>query len=153
MTETPLTVKVRAVFESMDPSFYDSSIDLCEVVPFDVVVIKRDCPSALFIRAASVNSELRLRSWQLVAAEAMLKQCDWSEEARYNRAANVYQGPCFSELPRFLQQELMDYVTRCLCVDSQVVEYICQMTYFAEGEEYLAWLARMQHFTSPPPPQ
>ena len=64
--EMAIDITIYAPFQSVDPSFYDPSIDKCEWVPFDVRVVKPDQSHCLFLRMASVNSELKIRYFQVL---------------------------------------------------------------------------------------
>lgn len=59
--------------------------------------------------------------------------------------ALCYQGPYLTELSKELHEALLHYLMVDLGVSSQVSEYVCQMQYFMEQEEYVGWLARWRH--------
>lgn len=55
----------------------------------------------------------------------------------------VYHGPHCSSLSAELQDGLLQYLSDNLGINNEVVEYVCQMQYFIEQEEYMGWLARL----------
>lgn len=55
----------------------------------------------------------------------------------------VYHGPHCSSLSAELQDGLLQYLSDNLGINNGVVEYVCQMQYFIEQEEYMGWLARL----------
>lgn len=57
--------------------------------------------------------------------------------------AMVYHGPYCSSLSVELRDALLQYISDDLGITNDVVEYICQMQYFIEQEEYMGWLARL----------
>lgn len=69
----------------------------------------------------------------------LLEQTSFGEFCR----GACYHGPHLSELSRELHDALLEYVMAHLGITSVVTEYVCQMQYFLEQEEYMAWLARL----------
>lgn len=59
-----------------------------------------------------------------------------------------YAGPYVTELSKELRDALLTYVMSDLGVSAELVEYVCQMQYFLEQEEYMRWLARLGHVAS-----
>lgn len=254
-------VTLFAPFQVQDLSLYDPNNSICEYAPFDVLVQKTppaalstwpasrpetppplllkghqrvwDTDTAMFLRLASVNSELRLRSVGFLSdavarrveegacfgrgdplfvallarhtpvarrqerlqrlreqrqrrrtrerelsaeadelsppmnrffthhkgspsppaasarrralspAEALLKT-DFTVSGSVARA-QLYQGPYLSELSNELRDALLTYVMTDIGITPEVREYVCQMQYFMEQEEYMGWLARWRH--------
>ncbi len=162
-------------FRFKDPSFHDLSVDLCEWLPFDCLVTKKRAgSSSLFLRLASVNSELRIRSAQLITAAAvdaigpdvmsitprgepssaasgqLRSPLRFGVQGDYLRSL-LYGGPAVVETSQELRDELLNYVSGPdVGVTAEVVEYVCQMVFFSEQEEYMRWLGRLREFASPP---
>lgn len=151
---TPMHVAIRCRFNSLDLSAFDATTDVCEWVPFDVRVVKPGCGVALMLYLVSANSTLRVRGTQLLrfrnddvgaAAAAAAGGLDahellgWSMAAEHNRRLR-YNGPLVADLAKPMQYEMSEYVTRTLGIDATVVEFVCQMLYCAEHDEYLRWL-------------
>lgn len=59
--------------------------------------------------------------------------------------SQLYGGPCVSELSKELQDALLSHVMADLGIGCELREYVCQMQYFMEQEEYSGWLARWRH--------
>eukprot|EP00796_Vickermania_ingenoplastis_P004251 gene4251-3073_t len=57
--------------------------------------------------------------------------------------AMSYHGPYLSNISAELRDALLTYIASELGITGELVEYVCQMQYFAEQEEYMSWLARL----------
>ncbi|KAK7195211.1 hypothetical protein NESM_000446200 [Novymonas esmeraldas] len=60
----------------------------------------------------------------------------------------AYGGPHLTELSKELREALSEYIMMDLGITSEVAEYVCQLQYFLEQEEYLGWLAQWGHLAS-----
>ncbi|KEG07177.1 hypothetical protein DQ04_10651030 [Trypanosoma grayi] len=242
-------LRVFAPFRVYDPSSHDSSVNICEWSAFDVLVRKSAVGSTnsnerrgptnpleslphlveedglcMFLRLASVNSEMRVRSVQLLSrreAQALeehacfgrgeptfleLMRCRRHERASTRRLRSVrryddpltlvhkiqhpkasptfssssmstatgngmcdsayeflvdcfdtsgeysralcFGGPCVSELSKEMLEALQDYLQGDLGLSAEFCEYVCQMQFFLEQEEYMAWLGRLRHMAA-----
>ncbi|ORC86076.1 uncharacterized protein TM35_000301160 [Trypanosoma theileri] len=65
----------------------------------------------------------------------------------YSRAL-CYNGPCVSELSKEMIVALHEYLQGDLGISSELCEYVCQMQFFLEQEEYMSWLGRVRHLAS-----
>ena len=152
-----------------DPSFHEPTVDLCEWVPFDCLVCRPQA-SSLFLRLASVNSELRIRTVQHISRTAVaalgshvatflpmpiakggeankLDIHRFGVQGDYLRTL-LYSGPTMTEMSAEFREQLMNYVTgSSIGITPEVVEYVCQMLYFAEQDEYMRWLGRLRQFS------
>lgn len=152
------SVTVYCPLRCRDPSLHDPTVDLCEWIPFDVLVMKPAprTSTSLYFSLASVNSELRVRHLQWLSpalASSLLPPNSPSSalsqfgiEGEYLRAAHVYNGPLFSELAKPLQDEVLLYLHEVVGISATVREYICQMAFVIEQEAYIAWLGQLAHF-------
>nr|CCC94962.1 unnamed protein product [Trypanosoma congolense IL3000] len=238
---------IFAPFLVYDPSIHDSTVDICEWSSFDLIIQKTKPTNAngkedpgllshlaeesalcMYVRLASVNSEMRIRSIQLLSmqeaqaltdhaclgqgeplllellqrrplrhsaaekhrdealiclseavagslrvvedqvaheklcgADGVAVACSSSSHGSYYPAYEMildpnslagkysrtlcYGGPYMRELSREMQESLIEYIQGDLGVSSQLCEYVCQMQYFLEQEEYMTWLGRVQH--------
>lgn len=164
-------VEIHIPFQTNDPSFSNSNIDLCEWQPFDVFVRKPGSgASAMLFRAAAVNSELRVRRIQFLSPSAatavdILQRGEGVERTIGHTAADraalafggqgltseylrniPYAGPSFTSLSNDLQVCVMDFLCVDIGIDALLLEYIQQAAYFAEHEEYQLWLVEMARF-------
>ncbi|CBH17302.1 hypothetical protein, conserved [Trypanosoma brucei gambiense DAL972] len=234
LSRADVHLTVFAPFRVYDPSLHDPTVDICEWSSFDLVVQKtvpdnrvankllqplsctpQDGALSMYVCLASVNSEMRIRSIQLLsmkeaqalvehacfgngeplflellrrrgrrrplverrfddprlryeevaqpqqvadeaavacssscygpyypAFEMLMDSCGSAGE--YSRAL-CYGGPYVSELSRELCDALLDYIKGDLGVSDQLCEYVCQMQFFLEQEEYMTWLGQVQH--------
>jgi hypothetical protein len=189
------SVQIFCPMRTIDPSLHDSSVDLCEWTAFDVLVRKQgESPSssdsknnnnvgtcvrtadALMLSMASVNSELRIRSAQVLSpkqaqtamspkrledslgvegvshmsvlspAVALDAVTAFDLSGEYYRDTQLYKGPLLSELSKPMQDELYAYVHNVLGVTAELREFIAQMLFVLEQEAYTAWLAQVDHF-------
>lgn len=60
----------------------------------------------------------------------------------------AYAGPYLTELSRELREALQEYVMVHLGITNEVAEYVCQMGFFLEQEEYVGWLAQWGQLAS-----
>ncbi|KAF5217771.1 hypothetical protein ECC02_009344 [Trypanosoma cruzi] len=234
---------VFAPFRVYDPSFHDPTVDICEWSSFDVLVRKKkagekqgsggrtnnalnslaqlvhDRALCMFVRLASVNSEMRIRFIQFLSineaqaleehacfgrgepgflelmrrrrqmrartrpfrslrrydepltllheapdtqdasstsplaiglqqgsrgsAYELLTEC-FDSTGEYSRTL-CYSGPYLSELSKEMMGALQDYLQGDLALSQELCEYVCQMQFFLEQEEYMAWLGRLRH--------
>ncbi|CUG87643.1 Hypothetical protein, putative [Bodo saltans] len=185
------SVQIFCPMRTIDPSLHDSSVDLCEWTGFDVLVRKQGgvggggagvaeparSTDVIMFSMASVNSELRLRSVQVVSpnqaktaisvsrhisdspgrestvfatspAAALEVVTAFDLTGEYYRDTQLYKGPLLSELSKPMQEELRNYVHNALGVTAEVREFIAQMLFVLEQEAYTAWLAQIGHFCS-----
>lgn len=195
-------VNIYAPFQVRDLSLLDSRVPICEWACFDMCVTKSpndvthssssslaphqsrvwEDRTCLYLRLASANSELRVRSMQFLSLPSLRamrstgafgggdpfwkalaertgdagRPCDAPSTSPLRVLTNAdalgefsrglcYQGPCMSNLSRELREALNEYIAGDLGISHQVVEYICQMQFFKEQEEYMGWLARLSH--------
>ncbi|RNF14797.1 hypothetical protein TcG_07494 [Trypanosoma cruzi] len=234
---------VFAPFRVYDPSFHDPTVNICEWSSFDVLVRKKmaaekqgssgrtnnnlnslahlvhDRALCMFVRLASVNSEMRIRFIQFLSineaqaleehacfgrgepgflelmrrrrqmrartrpfrslrrydepltllheapdtqdasstsplaigsqqdsrgsAYELLTEC-FDSTGEYSRTL-CYSGPYLSELSKEMMGALQDYLQGDLALSQELCEYVCQMQFFLEQEEYMAWLGRLRH--------
>lgn len=134
------TVTVRAAMAVQDPSFWDATYDVCELVPFDVVVSAPTSATSRCMAVAmeSANSRLRIRSLSFVDYATLALAAD-PEHLQQHR---VYRGPVMRDLSTELHTGIMDYLN-ALGVDARLAEFVCQMLSYTEHQEYLAWLRRV----------
>lgn len=67
--------------------------------------------------------------------------------SRFDRCAEyarlfAYGGPYISDLSKELRDVLMDFLINAVGITVDVSEYVCQLQYFLEQEEYMGWLAQ-----------
>jgi hypothetical protein len=162
-----MQVEIHVPFQTIDPSFHNSNIDLCEWQPFDVFVSKPGKnASALLFRLAAVNSELRVRHIQFLSPSAAsavdimprsagenATPADMAIQAfsGYGLKANYlrnmpFAGPNYTSLSDDLQVCIQDFLASDVGIDGHLLEYILQACYFAEHEEYQLWLAELSRF-------
>ncbi|KPI89674.1 hypothetical protein ABL78_1167 [Leptomonas seymouri] len=60
----------------------------------------------------------------------------------------AYPGPYLTDLSKELREALHEYVLLNLGITSDVAEYVCQMQFFLEQEEYIGWLAQWGQLAS-----
>lgn len=77
----------------------------------------------------------------IAADSASVLTTQFDRNGEYARSF-VYGGPYLTELSKELREALTEYVMMDLGVTSEVAEYVCQLQYFLEQEEYVSWLAR-----------
>lgn len=150
------TVEVRAAFINQDWSHWDPNIDLCEWVPFDCIVRRPHNCKALCIGFTNVNAQLRLRRIQLAHPDEFETLSPTQGEGNDgindggiltgNRSS--YGGPNPLSLSKAMNDQILDYAY-CLGLDNRLAEYVCQMLYYLEHQEYLTWLARVADFVAP----
>ncbi|CAJ1019283.1 Mitochondrial glycoprotein, putative [Leishmania lindenbergi] len=73
------------------------------------------------------------------SAHVLTSQFDRSGE--YARTF-AYAGPCITELSKELREALSEYVMMDVGITNEVAEYVCQLQFFLEQEEYVGWLAQ-----------
>ncbi|CCW66779.1 unnamed protein product, partial [Phytomonas sp. Hart1] len=74
--------------------------------------------------------------------ERLLTEC-WNYTGDVARTL-AYGGPYLTELSKELNDALLTYIMVNLQINHQLAEYVCQMQFFLEQEEYMGWLARWQ---------
>lgn len=165
-------VQIFCPMRTLDPSLHDASVDLCEWTVFDVIVRKplQRTADVLYVSLASANSELRVRSVQVLSpqhicstatapdnsappsplaiAAAMESASSFGVAGEFYRQTQLFPGPLMSDMPKAFQESLLDYLHSCLGVTPEVREFLCQMLYVLEQESYTAWLAQLGHFSS-----
>jgi hypothetical protein len=98
----------------------------------------------LVIDCAQVQSQLRIRRifFAPVADREALE-----DESAIGMPHGVYCGPEFSDkiLSKELVQSVMELLSSC-GIDNRIGEYICQVGYCYEHEEYELWLAKLGDF-------
>jgi hypothetical protein len=139
-------VELYAPFAVQDPSHWDAGVDICEWVPFEVVVTKAATKTALLVGLASVNSQLRVRRTALVDAAAARSRAPGDV---YHLQRNVYQGPSVLDLSKELQHELLEYLD-AVGIDARLAEFVCQMGYYLEHDAFMQWHGRLAEFAVPP---
>ncbi|KAG5505311.1 hypothetical protein JIQ42_07518 [Leishmania sp. Namibia] len=73
------------------------------------------------------------------SAHVLTSQFDRSGE--YARTF-AYAGPYITELSKELREALSEYIMMDVGITNEVAEYVCQLQYFLEQEEYVGWLAQ-----------
>ncbi|CAC9466363.1 conserved hypothetical protein [Leishmania infantum JPCM5] len=73
------------------------------------------------------------------SARVLTSQFDRSGE--YARTF-AYAGPYITELSKELREALSEYIMMNVGITNEVAEYVCQMQFFLEQEEYVGWLAQ-----------
>lgn len=73
------------------------------------------------------------------SARVLTSQFDRSGE--YARMF-AYAGPYITELSKELREALSEYIMMDVGITNEVAEYVCQMQFFLEQEEYVGWLAQ-----------
>lgn len=84
----------------------------------------------------------RHKSKRIVGFKDSSILCETSLYGEYCRSM-CYHGPYITDLSSELRDSLLTYIMSDLGITNEVVEYICQMQYFTEQEEYLGWLAQL----------
>ncbi|EKF35021.1 hypothetical protein MOQ_002356 [Trypanosoma cruzi marinkellei] len=94
---------------------------------------------------ASSTSPLAIGSQQDSRGSAyeLLTDC-FDSTGEYSRTL-CYSGPYLSELSKEMMGALQDYLQGDLAISQELCEYVCQMQFFLEQEEYMAWLGRLRH--------
>jgi hypothetical protein len=95
--------------------------------------------------AASSPTESAAEGASTDAASVLTSQFNRSGE--YARTF-AYGGPYLTELSKELREALQEYVMLNLGITSEVAEYVCQMQFFLEQEEYVGWLAQWGQLAS-----
>ncbi|KAG8344594.1 putative Mitochondrial glycoprotein [Trypanosoma vivax] len=67
-----------------------------------------------------------------------------SVAGEYSRTL-CYGGPYITELSKEMVESLQEYLQGDLGVSAELCEYVCQMQFYLEQEEYMAWLGQLQH--------
>lgn len=150
-------VTVDCRFESVDPSFHDAAVDLCEYVPFRVVIERRSSSSgdsttglgsslALIADCAAVQSQLRIRRVFFAPQSAPEQAAALQLEAATGFPHSVFVGPRdFNGMTKELRTAVVEFLSAC-GVDDRMAEFVCQMGFYLEHEEYQLWLARLARF-------
>ncbi|GET86967.1 hypothetical protein, conserved [Leishmania tarentolae] len=73
------------------------------------------------------------------SAHVLTSQFDRSAE--YARTF-AYNGPYITELSKELREALSEYIMVEMGITNEVAEYVCQLQFFLEQEEYIGWLAQ-----------
>lgn len=79
------------------------------------------------------------------ASHLLLSQFDRSGE--YARTF-AYGGPYVTELSKEMREALLEYVMLNVGITNEVAEYVCQMQFFLEQEEYVGWMAQWGQLAS-----
>lgn len=141
-------VSVWGRFDCRDWSLADPAVDICEWIPFDVVVECQGSRSVLVASLAHVNSQLRLR--HLSFAPRTLGASEELTPLRvFQRERTLYRGPNINGLSKELNEVIVGYL-HSLGVDGHLAECVAQTAHFLEQEEYSAYLARLADTVAPP---
>ncbi|RNF04945.1 uncharacterized protein Tco025E_07891 [Trypanosoma conorhini] len=94
---------------------------------------------------ALAGNPLNLNSQQGACGTAyeLLTGC-FDSNGEYSRTL-CYSGPYLSELSKEMMEVIQGYLQGDLAISTELCEYVCQMQYFLEQEEYMAWLGRLRH--------
>ncbi|CCW61833.1 unnamed protein product [Phytomonas sp. EM1] len=74
--------------------------------------------------------------------EKLLMEC-WNYTGEVARTL-AYGGPYLTDLSKELHDAFLTYLMSDLRINHTLAEYVCQMQFFLEQEEYMGWLARWQ---------
>ncbi|TPP50068.1 hypothetical protein CGC20_17075 [Leishmania donovani] len=162
-------ITLFAPFRSLDLTLYNPRVGICEWTRFDLRVRSLQFVShklaraleehAVFGKGEPLYLEMLRRLPMDVSfhkpsqrrgsssLERKAQPSTVSAASPFDRSGEyartfAYAGPYITELSKELREALSEYIMMDVGITNEVAEYVCQMQFFLEQEEYVGWLAQ-----------